>query len=68
MHLPWARMSRSKSTDIVSARLVHTYAEVERGSACALFGSTEHLEIAVNGGSAAARFEVSRGASVVVRL
>jgi S-adenosyl-L-methionine hydrolase (adenosine-forming) len=49
-------------------RLVHTYSEVERGSACALFGSSEHLEIAVNGGSAAARFEVSRGASVVVRL
>jgi S-adenosylmethionine hydrolase len=49
-------------------RLVHTYAEVETGSLCALFGSSDHLEIAVNGGSAAERLGVSRGASVTVRL
>ena len=30
-----------------------TYAEAAAGEVCALFGSTDHLEIAVNGGSAA---------------
>jgi S-adenosylmethionine hydrolase len=48
--------------------LVHTYSGVETGSLCALFGSSDHLEIAVNGGSAVERLAVSRGASVVVRL
>lgn len=49
-------------------RVVQTYAEVERGSLCALFGSSEHLEIAVSGGSAAERLNLTRGAGVVVRL
>jgi S-adenosyl-L-methionine hydrolase (adenosine-forming) len=49
-------------------RQVQTYAETETGSLCALFGSSDHLEIAVNGGHAARRLGVSRGASVVVRL
>jgi S-adenosylmethionine hydrolase len=48
-------------------QIVQTYAEAESGSVCALFGSSEHLEIAVRGGSAAERLVVSRGAPVLVR-
>jgi len=50
------------------ARFVDTYAEADSGSTCALFGSSDHLEIAVVGGSAAERLGVSRGAPVLVRL
>ena len=50
------------------ARVVDTYAAAESGSACALFGSSDHLEIAVPGGSAAERLGLARGAAVVVRL
>ena len=49
-------------------RLVDTYAEADSGSACALFGSSDHLEIAVAGGSAAEHLGVTRGAPVLVRL
>ena len=45
-------------------RLVATYAEAPVGQACALFGSSEHLELAVNGGSAAELLHVGRGAGV----
>jgi S-adenosylmethionine hydrolase len=45
---------------------VDTYAEAAAGSACALVGSSDHLEIAVVDGSAAARLGVGRGASVTV--
>jgi len=45
-------------------RLVATYAEAPIGQACALFGSSEHLELAVNGGSAAEVLHVGRGAGV----
>ncbi|HEY7789909.1 MAG TPA: SAM-dependent chlorinase/fluorinase, partial [Vicinamibacterales bacterium] len=48
-------------------RLVSTYGEVGQGDVCALFGSSEHLEIAANGGSAADRLGLGRGAPVVVR-
>lgn len=47
-------------------KVVATYAEADEGAVCALFGSTEHLEIAVNGGSAAERLGLARGASVTV--
>jgi S-adenosylmethionine hydrolase len=47
-------------------RMVATYAEADPGELCALFGSTEHLELAVNGGSAAERLQLGRGASVTV--
>jgi S-adenosyl-L-methionine hydrolase (adenosine-forming) len=50
------------------ARVVDTYAEAEGGSACALFGSSDHLEIAIAGGSAAERLGLARGAAVVARL
>ena len=50
-------------------RIVATYAESDPGSVCALFGSSDHLEVAVNGGSAAERLQLARGARVtVVRL
>src|SRR6266542_1108088 len=35
------------------AGVVATYADIRAGEVCALFGSTEHLELAVSGGSAA---------------
>jgi S-adenosylmethionine hydrolase len=47
-------------------RVVSTYAEIEPGAVAALFGSTEHLEIAVNGASAAERLGLKRGAPVRV--
>lgn len=47
-------------------KVVATYAEAEAGSVCALFGSTEHLEIAVNGGSAAERLGLARGARISI--
>jgi S-adenosyl-L-methionine hydrolase (adenosine-forming) len=43
-----------------------TYADVPLGALCALFGSTNHLEVAANTGSAAALLGVSVGARVVV--
>ena len=47
-------------------RVVATYADAPSGSICALFGSSGHLEVAVNGGSAAERFGLGRGARVTV--
>ncbi len=49
-------------------RLVATYAEAPAGELCALFGSTDHLEIAVNAGDAVRHLGLSRGAGVRVRL
>jgi S-adenosylmethionine hydrolase len=49
-------------------RLVQTYGEADAGALCALFGSTDHLEVAVNGGNASERLGVGRGASVRVDL
>ena len=48
-------------------RLVGTYEEAQDAEPCALFGSSEHLEIAVNAGSAAERLSLGRGAAVVAR-
>lgn len=50
------------------AGLVDTYADAASGSACALFGSSDHLEIAMAGDSAAERFGLKRSAPVLVRL
>lgn len=50
------------------ARVVATYAEAPSGELCALFGSTDHLEIAVNAGDAASQLALGRGAAVTVRL
>ena len=48
-------------------RVVATYAEAAAGELCALFGSTDHLEIAVNAGSASDRLSLSRGAPVTIK-
>jgi hypothetical protein len=48
------------------SRLVATYADVDAGDLCALVGSSEYLEVAVRGGSAADRLRVGRGAPVHV--
>jgi S-adenosylmethionine hydrolase len=51
------------------SRVVSTYADVGAGEICALFGSSDHLEIAANGASAAGELGVGRGAPVhIVRL
>ena len=46
--------------------LVETYAGAEPGTPCALFGSSERLEIALNGGDAAAHLGLAAGAVVEV--
>ena len=46
--------------------LVETYAGVPGGAICALFGSSDHLEIAENGGHAARRLALAAGAAVEV--
>lgn len=48
-------------------RLVATYADMPSDEVCALYGSTDHLELAGNGASAAARLGLGRGAVVQVR-
>jgi len=48
-------------------RVVATYAEAAADEVCALFGSTDHLEIAVNAGSASERLNLARGAPVTIR-
>ena len=47
--------------------IVATYAEIPAGGVCALFGSTDHLELAANAASAAERLGIARGAVVEVR-
>ena len=44
--------------------IVGTYADVAPGAVCALFGSSDHLEIAVSGGSATDTLGMGRGAPV----
>jgi S-adenosylmethionine hydrolase len=48
-------------------RVVATYAEMAPGEVCALYGSTDHLEFAEAGASAASRLGLARGAEVIVR-
>jgi S-adenosylmethionine hydrolase len=50
----------------VIGALVETYAQAPLNRACALFGSSDHLEIAVNGGNAAQRLSIGLGAPVAV--
>jgi S-adenosyl-L-methionine hydrolase (adenosine-forming) len=49
-------------------RVVAAYAEAPAGELCALFGSTDHLEVAINAGDAAAALSLARGARARVRL
>jgi S-adenosylmethionine hydrolase len=55
-----------KVTGHAIAGVVATYADIRAGEVCALFGSTDHLELAANGSSAAAALGVSRGAPVEI--
>jgi S-adenosylmethionine hydrolase len=48
------------------SKVVSTYADVDPGEICALFGSTDHLEIAASGVSAAITLNLGRGAPVTV--
>ena len=72
-HRSFAQLA-DQGTVVVSAgdrdipRLVATYADAPPGELCALFGSTDHLEIAVNAGNAAQRLGLGRGAKLRVRL
>jgi S-adenosylmethionine hydrolase len=50
----------------VVSKVVSTYADAGPAELCALFGSTDHLEIAANGASAAAALDLGRGAPVHV--
>ena len=49
-------------------RIIATYAEVPAGELCALFGSTDHLEVAINAGDAATKLGLGRGAVAKVRV
>jgi len=48
------------------SKVVSTYGDASTGEICALFGSTDHLEIAANGASAAVQLGLDRGALVHV--
>lgn len=66
------RFSQSASIEIEAdshriPRVVATYADAAAGEVCALFGSTDHLEIAINAANASERLDLSRGASVIIR-
>ena len=66
------KFSHANDIEIAAAahligRVVATYAEAEVNEVCALFGSSDHLEIAVNAGSASERLNLSRGAAVTIR-
>jgi S-adenosylmethionine hydrolase len=54
--------------DRVVGRLVATYADAAPGEVCALFGSSDHLEIAASYGSAAAALKLECGAKVTATL
>ncbi|MGE0449424.1 MAG: S-adenosyl-l-methionine hydroxide adenosyltransferase family protein [Vicinamibacterales bacterium] len=53
--------------DVEIAGLVPSYAHAAHGAPCALIGSSGHLEVALNGGSAAKTLRLERGAVVQVR-
>jgi hypothetical protein len=49
------------------ARLVSTYAEIGANEVCALFGSSDHLELAAHAASAAQSLGLTKGAAVEIR-
>ena len=49
------------------ARLVSTYSEIGPGELCALFGGSDHLELAVNAGHAGRETGGRRGSRIEVR-
>jgi S-adenosylmethionine hydrolase len=65
------RFSGGASIEIVAGTqavgaVVAAYAEAQPDAVCALFGSSDHLEVAVNGGSAAERLGLGRGGRVTI--
>lgn len=48
------------------ARVISTYVDARPGELCALFGSSDHLEVALNGASAAESIAAGRGTLVHV--
>lgn len=62
--------SRNELTILIGSRqistIVSTYAEARPGDLCALFGSSDRLEIAANGASATKEIAAGRGAAVHV--
>ena len=71
-HHTFDKFSQSGAIEIVAGtlrvpRVVAAYAEAAPQETCALFGSTDHLEIAVNSGSASERLGLTRGAPVTMR-
>jgi S-adenosyl-L-methionine hydrolase (adenosine-forming) len=71
-HKQFARFSQSGTLEMCVGphrigRVVATYADAAAGETCALFGSTDHLEIAVNAASAAESLQLGRGARVTVK-
>src|SRR5688500_1653944 len=64
-------VARSGAMEVSAAghtvgRLVATYADIQPGEVCALFGSTDHLELAANSDSAADIMGLPRGAIVEI--
>lgn len=56
-----------KGGEIPIGRLAATYAEIPDDQLCALFGSSDHLELALRSASAAARLAIGPGAFVMVK-
>jgi S-adenosyl-L-methionine hydrolase (adenosine-forming) len=57
---------RIEAGGVPVTRLVATYADIPGADVCALFGSSDHLELAANVSSAAERLGLRRGAAVTV--
>ena len=71
-HRTYERLAAGRSVVIVAGgkpidRIVSTYAEIGRGEVCALFGSTDHLELASQAASAAELRGLALGTPVVVQ-
>ena len=47
-------------------RIVETYADIAANEVCALFGSTDHLELAAKSSSAAESLQVKRGSEITI--
>lgn len=63
---PFTIAVMSGEGQIPIGRLAATYADIPGDEVCALFGSSDHLELAVRSASAADRLGIGPGASIVV--
>jgi S-adenosylmethionine hydrolase len=71
-HKMFDKFSQSAGIEVLAgphriSRIVATYADAAAGEPCALFGSTDHLEIAMNAASAAEQLGLTLGAQVIIR-